>query len=115
MCYIEIGGYTYNLTGIVICVFMVAFFLGVMTYLNDRFLECKKRWQQILVRFAFIEVIFMAMFFAWPKCSLDLSAAKLFEGWFLCTIVLVILAVVIFLIGMYFAGLMKWIFAKSES
>lgn len=78
MWYLELGCCTYNLTGIVFCVLLVTFVLGITTCLNNQLLKYKKRWQQILVRLAFVEAIFATIFFAYPKVSSNLDNAMIF-------------------------------------
>ena len=115
MWYLELYCYTYNLTGIVFCVLLVTFVLGTIACLNDQFLKCKKRWQQILVILAFVEAAFATIFFAYPKVSSNLDNAIIFAGFAVALFAIFFFSVMTFWLGMFFVELIKWIFARAES
>lgn len=113
MWYLELGCCTYNLTGIVFCVLLVTFVLGITTCLNGTLLKYKKRWQQILVRLAFVEAIFATIFFAYPKVSSNLDNAMIFACFAVALFAIFFFSVMTFLLGMFFAELIKWVFARA--
>lgn len=113
MRYLELSGCTYNLTGIVFCVLLVTFVLGIITCLNDQFLKCKKRWQQVLARLAFVEAIFATIFFAYPKVSSNLDPLMSFAGFAFALVMIFFFSVMTFGLGMFFVKLIKWIFARA--
>ena len=113
MRYLELGCCTYNLTGIVFCVLLVTFVLGIITCLNGQLLMYKKRWQQILVRLAFVEAVFATIFFAYPKVSSNLDNAMIFACFAVALIAIFFFSVITFLLGMCFAELIKWVFARA--
>ena len=125
MWYLELYCYTYNLTGIVFCVLLVTFVLGTIARLNDQFLKFKKRWQQILVILAFVEAAFATIFFAYPKVSLNLDNTIIldnamtldntitFAGFGFALVMILIYSIITFCLGMLFAELIKWVFARA--
>ncbi len=115
MWYLELGCCTYNLTGIVFCVLLVTFVLGITTCLNNQLLKYKKRWQQILVRLAFVEAIFATIFFAYPKVSSNLDNAMIFACFAVALFAIFFFSVMTFWLGIFFVELIKWVFARAES
>ena len=113
MRYLELGCCTYNLTGIVFCVLLVTFVLGIITCLNGTLLKYKKRWQQILVRLAFVEAIFATIFFAYPIVSSNLDNAMIFACFSVALFAILFSSVMTFWLGMFFAELIKWVFARA--
>lgn len=113
MRYLELGCCTYNLTDIVFCVLLVTFVLGIITCLNGTLLKYKKRWQQILVRLAFVEAIFATIFFAYPKVSSNLDNAMIFACFAVALFAILFSSVMTFWLGMFFAELIKWVFARA--
>ena len=113
MWYLELGGCTYNLTGIVFCVLLVTFVLGTIACLNDQFLKFKKRWQQILVILAFVEAAFATIFFAYPKVSSNLDPLMSFAGFAFALVMIFFFSVMTFGLGMLFAKLIKWGFTRA--
>ena len=125
MRYLELSGCTYNLTGIVFCVLLVTFVLGIITCLNDQFLKCKKRWQQVLARLAFVEAAFATIFFAYPKVSLNLDNTIIldnamtldntitFAGFGFALVMILFYSIITFCLGMLFAELIKWVFTRA--
>ncbi len=137
MWYLELYCYTYNLTGIVFCVLLVTFVLGTIACLNDQFLKCKKRWQQILVILAFVEAAFATIFFAYPKVSLNsdnainldnaiivdntiildnamtLDNTITFAGFGIALVMILFYSIITFCLGMLFAELIKWVFTRA--
>lgn len=115
MWYLELDCCTYNLTGIVFCVLLVTFVLGIITCLNGQLLKYKKRWQQILVRLAFVEAIFATIFFAYPKVSSNLDNAMIFACFAVALFAIFFFSVMTFWLGMFCVELIKWVFARAES
>ena len=113
MWYLELYCYTYNLTGIVFCVLLVTFVLGIITCLNGQLLKYKKRWQQILARLAFVEAVFATIFFAYPKVSSNLDNAMIFACFAVGLFFIFFFSVITFGLGMFFAELIKWVFARA--
>ena len=113
MRYLELGCCTYNLTGIVFCVLLVTFVLGIITCLNGQLLMYKKRWQQILVRLAFVEAVFATIFFAYPKVSSNLDPLMSFAGFAFALVAIFFFSVMTFGLGMFFVKLIKWVFARA--
>lgn len=113
MWYLELYCYTYNLTGIVFCVLLVTFVLGIITCLNDQFLKCKKRWQQVLARLAFVEAVFATIFFAYPKVSSNSDIAIISVGFVVALFAIFCFSIITFCLGMFFAKLIKWVFARA--
>lgn len=116
MWYLEIGDYAYNFTGIVLGVFLIAFILGALSFLNEgKILKRKKRWQQILLRAFFIEAIVATIIFSYPKCSANLDAKMVLGAYAFSLVAVFLCAVVAFFVGGLIAMVIKWIFAKPES